>query len=185
MNVIETSIPGVLVFEPKIFNDSRGHFLELYEAARYAAHGLPDVFAQDNLSHSKRGVLRGLHLQNPKPQGKLVTVLAGVVLDVAVDVRLGSPTFARHVAVELDARTRRQIWIPRGFAHGFVVRSETADVLYKSDDVYSPSSELVLQWNDPALAINWGIAAPELVARDRAGCTLSELSTRLPRFGTA
>ena len=140
---------------------------------------------QDNLSRSARGVLRGLHVQNPKPQGKLITVLAGAVLDVAVDVRRGSPTFGRHVAVELDDRTRRQVWIPRGFAHGFVARSATADVFYKCDDAYSAADELVLQWDDPALGIDWGINSPELSARDRAGRTLVELTTLLPRFELA
>ena len=119
MNVIETEIPGLLIVEPKVFGDSRGFFIELYQADRYAESGIPSRFVQDNLSRSARGVLRGLHIQNPKPQGKLVTVLHGAVLDVVVDVRVGSPTFGRHSTVELNDQNRRQVWIPRGFAHGF------------------------------------------------------------------
>src|SRR3984893_12639863 len=131
MNVIETAIPGVLVVEPKVIGDVRGFFVELYGADRYAVSGIAHRFVQDNLSRSTQGVLRGLHFQNPRPQGKLVTVLRGSVLDVAVDVRVGSPTFGRHVKVELSEENRRQLWVPRGFAHGFVVRSETADFFYK------------------------------------------------------
>ena len=143
--------------EPKVFGDSRGFFTELYQADRYAKSGIPAGFVQDNLSRSARGVLRGLHIQNPKPQGKLVTVLQGAVLDVAVDVRVGSPTFGRHVAVELNDQNRRQAWIPRGFAHGFVVLSETADFYYKCDEFYSPADELVLQWNDPGAGHQLGL----------------------------
>ncbi|MGH7489426.1 MAG: dTDP-4-dehydrorhamnose 3,5-epimerase, partial [bacterium] len=139
MNVIQTAIPGVLIIEPKIFGDSRGFFLELYQAGRYAATGIGHSFVQDNLSRSGKAVLRGLHFQNPKPQGKLVTVLRGSVLDVAVDVRVGSPTFGASVCVELDDENRRQFWIPRGFAHGFVARSETADFFYKCDESHSPA----------------------------------------------
>jgi dTDP-4-dehydrorhamnose 3,5-epimerase len=137
---------------------------------------------QDNLSRSERGVLRGLHLQNPRPQGKLVTVLRGRVLDIAVDVRVGSPAFGRHVAIELGEENRRQVWIPRGLAHGFLVLSESADFFYKCDDLYSPADELVLAWNDPQLAIDWGCDAPTLSARDREGRTLAELASRLPRY---
>ena len=131
LNVIETEISGVLIVEPKLFGDPRGFFTELYQADRYAKSGVPARFVQDNLSRSARGVLRGLHIQNPRPQGKLVTVLKGAVLDVAVDVRIGSPTYGRHVRVELNDQNRRQFWVPRGFAHGFVVLSESADFLYK------------------------------------------------------
>ena len=151
MNVISTAIPEVLIIEPKVFGDQRGFFLETFKADRYAENGISRPFVQDNLSRSAYGVLRGLHLQNPKTQGKLVTVLRGRVLDVAVDVRVGSPTFGRHVAVELSEENRRQLWVPRGFAHGFVVLSETADFFYKCDELYSPSDEIVVRWNDPAL----------------------------------
>jgi dTDP-4-dehydrorhamnose 3,5-epimerase len=182
MNVIETAIPGVMIIEPKLFGDARGFFLETYQEARYAEHGIAARFVQDNLSRSAQRVLRGLHLQNPNPQGKLVSVLRGAVLDVAVDLRRGSPTFARHVAVELSEENRRQLWVPRGFAHGFVVRSESADFFYKCDALYSPQDELVLAWNDPALGIDWGCAAPAVSARDQAGRTLAELTQLLPRY---
>jgi dTDP-4-dehydrorhamnose 3,5-epimerase len=126
-------------------------------------------------------VLRGLHLQNPEPQGKLVSVLHGRVLDVAVDVRRGSPTFGRHVAVELSAENRRQFWVPRGFAHGFLVLSETADFFYKCDELYSPIDEIVVRWNDPEIGIEWGIEAPVLSARDAAAPLLGEVRT-LPKY---
>jgi dTDP-4-dehydrorhamnose 3,5-epimerase len=185
MNVIQTAIRGVLIFEPKLFGDSRGFFTEIYQAIRYAASGVEQHFVQDNLSRSVKATLRGLHFQYPNPQGKLVTVLRGSVLDVAVDVRVGSPTFCQHVAVELNDENRRQLWVPRGFAHGFVVKSDTADFFYKCDELYSPSDESVLRWNDPKLAINWGCDDPQLSARDREGRTLSELQNKLPTFGMA
>jgi dTDP-4-dehydrorhamnose 3,5-epimerase len=175
MNVVKTDLPGVLIIEPKIFGDARGFFLETFQAGRYAEAGIPGPFVQDNLSRSAYGVLRGLHLQNPGPQGKLVSVLKGRVRDVAVDVRRGSPNFGKHVSVELSEENRRQFWVPRGFAHGFVVLSETADFFYKCDALYSPTDELVVRWNDPTLAIDWGVAAPSLSARDAAGRPLAEI----------
>ena len=184
MNVIETAIPGVLIVEPKILGDSRGFFTELYQADRYEGCGIPPRFVQDNLSRSARGVLRGLHIQNPRPQGKLVTVLRGAVLDVAVDVRVGSPTFGQHVKVELNDENHRQFWVPRGMAHGFIVLSESADFFYKCDDFYSPADELVLQWNDPTLGIDWGNTSPELSKRDLAGRTLAELAALLPNYAS-
>jgi dTDP-4-dehydrorhamnose 3,5-epimerase len=184
MNVVPTAIPEVLIIEPKLFGDARGFFLETYGAERYARHGIAGPFVQDNLSRSAAGVLRGLHLQNPKAQGKLVTVLRGCVLDVAVDVRRNSPTFGRYVAVELSDENRRQLWVPRGFAHGFVVRSETADLFYKCDEAYSPPDEIVVRWDDSALAIPWGIDAPTLSARDAAAPLLAEV-TGLPVYGAA
>src|SRR5215475_12083550 len=150
MNVISTEIPGVLIIEPKLVGDHRGFFSETFHALRYAEHGVHGPFVQDNLSRSGHGVLRGLHLQYPKSQGKLVSALRGRLLDIAVDVRVGGPTFGRHVAVELSENNRRQVWVPRGFAHGFVVLSESADFCYKCDALYSPSDEIVLRWNDPA-----------------------------------
>jgi len=182
MNLIKTAIPGVVVIEPKVFGDARGFFTELYQADRYAESGISRTFVQDNLSRSARNVLRGLHIQNPKPQGKLVTVLNGAVLDVAVDVRVGSPTFGQHVKVELNDENRRQLWVPRGFAHGFHVLSESADFFYKCDDFYSPADELVIKWDDLQLAIEWGTASPELSQRDRAGRSLAEVMAALPRF---
>jgi dTDP-4-dehydrorhamnose 3,5-epimerase len=184
MNVISTAIPGVLIIEPKLFGDQRGFFLETFKADRYAGYGIAGPFVQDNLSRSAHGVLRGLHLQNPRAQGKLVTVLRGEVRDVAVDMRLGSPTFARHVAVELSEENRRQFWVPRGFAHGFVVLSDSADVFYKCDELYSPAEEIVVRWDDPAMGIAWGVAAPSLSARDAAAPLLADV-TRLPRYETA
>jgi len=185
MNIIKTAIPGVLIIEPKIFGDARGFFVETFQADRYAAGGVAGPFVQDNLSRSARGTLRGLHFQNPKPQGKLVTVLRGAVRDVVVDVRVGSPTFGRHMAVDLDDDNRRQVWIPRGFAHGFVVRSESADFFYKCDELYSPADEKVLRWNDPALDIDWGVDAPLLSPRDSDGQSLGELAGLLPHFEPA
>ena len=137
VNIIQTAIPGVLIIEPKIFGDARGFFLETFQANCYAASGMAQTFVQDNLSRSVKGTLRGLHFQQPRPQGKLVTVLRGAVRDVAVDVRAGSPTFGKYIAVDLDEDNRRQFWVPRGFAHGFVVRSDSADFFYKCDAFYS------------------------------------------------
>lgn len=185
MDIIKTAIPGALIIEPKSFDDSRGFFMEIFRADRYAAGGIARTFVQDNFSRSVRGTLRGLHFQNPKPQGKLVTVLRGAVLDVAVDVRIGSPTFGRHVAVQLDDDTRRQFWIPRGLAHGFIVRTEFADLFYKCDEFYSPADEIVLRWNDPGLGIDWGCDAPVLSARDGNGRSLTQLDGLLPRFEPA
>jgi dTDP-4-dehydrorhamnose 3,5-epimerase len=182
MNVIETDLPEVLILEPKLFGDQRGFFLEIYQQLRYAEHGIGRPFVQDNMSRSGRGVLRGLHLQNPSAQGKLVTALRGRVLDVAVDVRVGSPRFGRHVAVELSEENRRQLWVPRGFAHGFVVLSETADFFYKCDDIYSPKDEVSVRWNDPAIGIDWGIDAPSLSAKDADAPLLSEVKN-LPMYG--
>ena len=182
MRLVETAIPGVLIIEPTIYGDNRGFFTEIYQADRYAASGIGQRFVQDNLSRSVKGTLRGLHFQNPKPQGKLVTVLRGAVLDVAVDVRVGSPAFGQHVMVELNDENRRQVWIPGGLAHGFVVQSDTADFFYKCDEIYSPSNEMVLRWNDPRLGINWGRDAPLLSARDSAGYTLAQLDGKLPIF---
>lgn len=182
MNIVETAFPGVLIVEPKLFGDGRGFFTEIYQVNRYATSGIGANFVQDNLSRSVKGTLRGLHFQNPKSQGKLVTVLLGSVLDVAVDVRVGSPTFGQHVMVELNDENRRQFWIPRGFAHGFFVQSDTADFLYKCDEYYSPADEIVLRWNDPQLGIDWGSDTPLLSARDREGRTLDQLGDLLPFF---
>jgi dTDP-4-dehydrorhamnose 3,5-epimerase len=183
MEILTTEIPEVLILEPPLFGDARGFFTELYHSQRYAAAGIDQPFVQDNLSRSRKGVLRGLHFQNPQPQGKLVSVLRGSVLDIAVDVREGSPTFGRHVKVELSEENHRQFWVPRGFAHGFVVLSDSADFFYKCDALYSPNDEMVLRWDDPALAIDWGCAEPSISNRDAAGLTLAELTGRLPVYG--
>jgi dTDP-4-dehydrorhamnose 3,5-epimerase len=180
MDVKKTEIPEVLIIEPKVFGDQRGFFLETFRTDRYAAHGIARGFVQDNLSRSSRGVLRGLHLQNPRSQGKLVSAFHGRVLDVAVDVRVGSPTFGRHVAVELG--NLRQLWVPRGFAHGFLVLSETADFFYRCDELYSPADELIIRWDDPAIGINWGIDVPTLSPRDANAPLLKDVE-RLPKYG--
>lgn len=182
MNVLEVDIPGVLIVEPRLFGDQRGFFLETFQLERYARHGISRPFLQDNLSRSSQGVLRGLHLQNPASQGKLVSVLRGRVLDVAVDVRRGSPTFGRHVAVELSDENRRQLWVPRGFAHGFAVLSDSADFAYKCDNIYSPEDEIVVRWSDPALGIDWRLETPSLSARDAAAPLLKDIPN-LPVYG--
>jgi dTDP-4-dehydrorhamnose 3,5-epimerase len=178
MNVIATALPEVLILEPRLFGDQRGFFLETYQLSRYAEHGIGRPFVQDNMSRSSHGVLRGLHLT----QGKLVTALRGRVLDVAVDVRVGSPRFGRHVTVELSEENRRQLWVPRGFAHGFVVLSETADFFYKCDDLYSPKDEVSIRWNDSAIGIDWGIEAPSLSAKDADAPLLRDVKN-LPIYG--
>src|SRR5262249_48304076 len=182
MNVISTAIPEVLIIEPKVFGDQRGFFLETFKADRYADNGISRPFVHANLSRSAYGVLRGLHLQNPRTQGKLVTALRGRVLDVAVDVRVGSPTFGRHVAVELSEENRRQLWVPRGFAHGFVVLSETADFFYKCDDLYSPKDEVSIRWDDPEIGIDWGVEKPSLSAKDAIAPLLADVKN-LPVYG--
>ena len=180
MNVTKTDIPEVLIIEPRVFRDQRGFFLETYQADRYAEHGVTRPFVQDNSSRSSEGVLRGLHLQNPRSQGKLVSVFHGRVLDVAVDVRVGSPTFGRHVAVELA--DFRQLWVPRGFAHGFVVLSDSADFFYRCDELYSPADEITIRWNDPAIGIDWKIDSPTLSPRDANAPLLKDVD-RLPIYG--
>ena len=161
-----TAIPDVRLFTPKIFGDARGFFLQTYQTREYAAAGLDRIFVQDNLSRSCRDTVRGLHYQLQHPQGKLVSVLRGAVLDVAVDIRRGSPTFGKYVAVELSEENRRQLFIPEGFAHGFRVLSESADFCYKCTDFYAPGDEYGVKWDDPALAIPWGaMAAPVVSAK--------------------
>jgi dTDP-4-dehydrorhamnose 3,5-epimerase len=182
MQVVRTEIPDVFIIEPKVFGDARGFFLETFQSKRYAAEGITNPFVQDNLSRSARGVLRGLHIQNPASQGKLVTAMRGCVLDVAVDVRRGSPTFGKHVAVELSEDNRRQLWVPRGFAHGFVVLSDSADFFYKCDEYYSPENEVVIRWDDPELGIEWGVKEPTVSPRDAAGRRLAEIAP-LPKYG--
>ncbi len=174
MIVTATKLQGVLVIEPKVWRDERGFFLETFAAERYAAHGIPSTFAQDNLSRSTRGTLRGLHFQEPKAQGKLVQVTRGVVFDVVVDVRRGSPTFGKWVGVELSADQPRQIWIPPGFAHGFCVTSETADFWYKCTTPYAPECERSIRWDDPAIGIVWPLAQPLLSKKDAQAPLLAD-----------
>ena len=175
MKAEETALPGVLILHPDVHHDDRGFFLELYHRGRYAAlPGLDVEFVQDNHSHSKRGVLRGLHLQERHPQGKLVSVLSGRVWDVAADVDPQSPSFRRWVGVELSAANHRQLYIPPGYAHGFCVLSEGADLVYKCTDFHRPEDERGLLWNDPQLAIDWPLKAPALSPRDAANPSLRD-----------
>jgi dTDP-4-dehydrorhamnose 3,5-epimerase len=182
MRVTPTALPEVLLVEPRVFGDARGWFFESFHAARYAEHGIAGPFVQDNASRSARGTLRGLHLQHPRAQGKLVSVAEGAVLDVAVDVRVGSPTFGRHVAVELTSDDKRQLWVPPGFAHGFYVLSESALFTYKCTDYYAPEAELAVAWDDPAVGVRWPSSSPILSARDAAAPRLEALMDRLPRY---
>ena len=169
MKLIHTAIPDVLIIEPKVFGDQRGFFYESFNRRQFASLIGRDLdFVQDNHSRSEKNVLRGLHFQVQHPQGKLVRVIQGSVFDVAVDIRKSSPTFGQHVAVELSAENQRMLWVPEGFAHGFLVTSATAEFLYKTTDYYAPEFERSIAWNDPALAIPWPIeGAPSLSAKDQ------------------
>jgi dTDP-4-dehydrorhamnose 3,5-epimerase len=168
VKITETSLAGVLVVEPRVFKDERGFFLETYQLGRYAEAGIRDAFVQDNLSHSVKGTLRGLHFQEPQGQGKLVQVMRGSVFDVAVDIRRGSPTFGRWFGVELSEDNRLQLWIPAGFAHGFCVTSSAADVAYKCTTPYVPSASRSILWSDPDIGIAWPVQDPLLSPLDRA-----------------
>ncbi|ARU56193.1 dTDP-4-dehydrorhamnose 3,5-epimerase [Oleiphilus messinensis] len=174
MNVIETALPGVLIIEPNVFGDSRGFFLESYQATRYQKLGIDLPFVQDNHSRSARGVLRGLHFQVTKPQGKLVRVVSGEILDVVVDFQPGSETFGRYEAVVLSAENHRQLYVPPGYAHGFAVISESADFLYKCTDYYDPSDEAGIIWNDPLVNVAWPFSEPLLSEKDRHWPTLEQ-----------
>ena len=180
MLVVPTDIPDVLVIEPRVHVDGRGFFVETYHAERYRQHGIEAVFVQDNHSRSVGGTLRGLHLQNRRPQGKLVRVIEGEVFDVAVDVRRGSPTFGRWVGVTLSADNYKQVYVPPGFAHGFCVLSQVAQVEYKCTDFYDAAGEIGIAWNDPDLAIAWPVREPLLSPRDMRHPTLAELTAELP-----
>jgi dTDP-4-dehydrorhamnose 3,5-epimerase len=175
VNCIPCDIPGLLVIEPKVFGDARGYFFELWNEAQYRAAGLDCRFVQDNLSRSRRGVLRGLHFQNPKAQAKLVSVLEGEVFDVAVDLRRGSSTFGRWHGLALSAESKRQFYIPAGFAHGFLVLSESALFHYKCTEFYSPADECTLRWDDPSIGIRWPLSDPSLSAKDLKGYNLKDL----------
>jgi dTDP-4-dehydrorhamnose 3,5-epimerase len=177
MKVTETSLPGVLLIEPKVFGDARGFFLESWNARAFReATGVDADFVQDNHSRSARGVLRGIHYQLVRPQGKLVRVVSGEVFDVAVDLRRSSQHFGRWTGVRLDATSHRQLWIPPGFGHGFLVLSETADFLYKTTEYWFPEHDRSLAWNDPAVGIDWplGGAAPVLAAKDASASRLAD-----------
>ena len=184
MKLIETALPGCLVIEPQVFADERGEFFESWNGPRWAKEaGLDLAFVQSNVSRSARGVLRGLHYQWPQPQGKLVSVLEGEVQDVAVDIRRGSPTFGRSTAVVLTARNRRQMWIPEGFAHGFVTLSERAVFTYLCTATYDAKADAGVRWDDPELAIDWPVGAPQLSDKDTRAPLLSEIAPdRLPLY---
>ena len=177
MKFIPSSVlPEVIIIGPDVYSDKRGHFLETYQVKKYFEHGIPATFVQDNLSFSKRGVLRGLHYQLGCPQGKLVMVIHGEILDVVVDIRKGSPTFRRWISILLSADNHRQLYVPEGFAHGFCVRSETARVCYKCTDYYDPLSECGIIWNDPTLNIDWTITNPIISEKDRKNPSFEVLS---------
>jgi dTDP-4-dehydrorhamnose 3,5-epimerase len=176
MTFEETALPGVLVITPKFFGDSRGYFMETYNQRLMSEAGLPETWVQDNFSFSKKNVLRGIHYQVTQPQGKLVRVTQGAVLDLAVDLRRGSPEFGKHVAVELNADNGRMLWIPPGFGHAFLVLSEVAGFAYKVTEYYSPAGERTVVWNDPDLAIPWPVALNEVIVseKDAAGARFKD-----------
>jgi dTDP-4-dehydrorhamnose 3,5-epimerase len=178
LKLIHTAIPDVLIIEPKVFGDERGFFYESFNRRQFASLIGRDLdFVQDNHSRSEKNVLRGLHFQIQQAQGKLVRVIQGAVFDVAVDIRKSSPTFGQHVAIELSAENQRMLWVPEGFAHGFLVTSATAEFLYKTTDYYAPEFERSIAWNDPALAIAWPIeGAPSLSAKDQQAPLLADVT---------
>ncbi|WNH50796.1 dTDP-4-dehydrorhamnose 3,5-epimerase [Stenotrophomonas oahuensis] len=183
MKVVPTALQGLTLLEPAVFGDDRGFFFESWNADRFAAHGLPSTFVQSNVSSSSKGVLRGLHYQWPRPQGKLVTVLAGEVYDVAVDIRRGSPTFGQWEAFILSGENRRQLWIPPGFAHGFAVLSDTALFHYLCTDVYVKEADAGIRWNDADIAVDWPISQPLLSAKDEQAPFLKDVpEDRLPVY---
>jgi dTDP-4-dehydrorhamnose 3,5-epimerase len=185
MRVISTELPEVLVIEPTVYRDARGFFFESYHAERYVNSGIKGAFVQDNHSRSVKNTVRGLHLQVRRPQAKLIRVLVGEIYDVAVDVRVGSPTFGKWAGVRLSAESFRQYYIPEGFAHGFSVLTDVAEIEYKCTDFYDPAGQLGLAWNDPELSISWGVTNPILSDRDLANPTLREAAALLPRYSPA
>jgi len=182
VNIRPSSIPDVLIIEPDVFGDNRGFFMETWHAERYAEHGLDKIFVQDNHSRSEKGVLRGLHYQLEHPQGKLLRVVHGVVFDVAVDIRRGSPTFGQWVGVELTGDNHRQLYVPPGFAHGFCVLSDSADFLYKCTDYYAPDDEYGLLWNDPDIGIDWPGREFMVSEKDAKNGLLKAMEDRLPAY---
>ena len=183
MEVTKTAIEGVLLLKPRVFGDARGFFFETWQAERHAAAGVPGPFVQDNLSSSAHGILRGLHVQHPHAQGKLVSVIEGEVFDVAVDIRRDSPTFGRHVSAVLSGKNHHQLYVPPGFAHGFCVTSDHAIFAYKCTDFYHPECEFSIVWNDPDIAISWPLNDPQLSDKDRDAPRLRDVPReRLPRY---
>lgn len=177
MKIVETALPGVLIIEPRVFGDARGFFMETWNALAFAEAGLDLAFVQNNHSRSQKGVLRGLHFQNPLPQGKLVRVTRGAVFDVAVDLRWSSPYFGKWVGVELTAENKRMLWVPEGFAHGFLTLEDETDFLYKCTAPYEPKCEHTLAWDDPAVGIEWPIAGldPIISEKDARGLALEDV----------
>jgi dTDP-4-dehydrorhamnose 3,5-epimerase len=182
LNFVATAIPGVVMVEPTVHRDERGFFVETYHEPRYRENGIPERFVQDNHSRSVRGILRGLHAQSPRPQGKLVRCVEGAVWDVAVDARKGSPTYGQHVGVDLTDENFRQLYVPPGLLHGFCVLSDTAQVEYKCTAIYDASCDFSVRWNDPELAIPWPIADPVLSEKDRDAPLLRDVGERLLPF---
>lgn len=185
MEVTRCTLPEVVLITPRVFGDDRGFFLESYNQREFERAGIGSRFVQDNHSRSKRGVLRGLHYQLDHPQGKLIRVVRGAIFDVAADIRVGSPTFGEWVGVVLDDVRKQSLWIPEGFAHGFCVVSDEADVAYKTTDFYVPEAERGIVWNDPLLAINWPIDKPVLSPKDLAFGRLAPASPDLPKYSPA
>lgn len=184
MKIIETKLPGVFVLEPKVFTDDRGYFLETWNSKRYEQAGIPGPFVQDNISFSKKGILRGLHFQYPQSQGKLIQVLSGEVLDVVVDISVDSPTYGEWFDEVLSESNHRQMYVPPGFAHGYCVMSEMALFSYKCTDFYNPETEHGIIWNDPDIGIKWPIDQPSLSPKDEAYPRLKDLRPEnLPQFG--
>jgi dTDP-4-dehydrorhamnose 3,5-epimerase len=185
MRVTPTRLPSVMIVEPQVHGDARGFFLETYHQHKYREAGIPEAFVQDNHSHSMRRTLRGLHAQQLRPQGKLVRAVKGEMFDVAVDIRVGSPSFGRWVGVVLSGENFRQLYIPPGFAHGFCVTSDEVDVEYKCTDFYEPGDEIGIAWNDPEIGIEWPLQDPLLSPRDQQAKHLAAILDRLPRYEPA
>jgi len=184
MKIIKTKFPGVLILEPKVFPDDRGYFLETWNVKRYEQAGITGPFVQDNISFSNEGILRGLHFQHPQAQGKLIQILSGEVVDVIVDIRIGSPTYGQWLGEVLSETNHRQIYVPPGFAHGYCVTSKTALFSYKCTDFYNTVTEHGIIWNDPDIGIEWPIADPILSAKDKSYLRLKDLRPEyLPQFG--
>lgn len=185
MRFLRTELGGVIVVEPDVFRDERGFFLETYHARKFAEGGIAAAFVQDNHSMSKRGTLRGLHAQRRRPQGKLVRVVRGEIFDVAVDIRHGSPTFKKWAGVALSEENHREVYVPPGFAHGFCVTSDVAEVIYKCTDLYDPADEFGIAWNDPEIAIRWPVENPIISEKDSRAPRISEVVATLPRYVAA
>ena len=181
MNFLPTSLPGVLLIEPEVFGDDRGFFMETYRLDAFRAAGITDAFVQDNHSRSARGVLRGLHYQEPNAQGKLVRCTRGTIFDVAVDIRRGSPTFGKWCAEELSEENKRMLWVPPGFAHGFCAMEDGSDLVYKCTTLYDPPSDRAILWNDPEIGIEWPIEVPVLSGKDTKAPRLAE-AMALPTY---